>query len=1136
MLNSLGVIAHEYSVESPPTETDAVSPTESSTYLNAGDPTKNDDCRFQDSTLRSVTTVQMPNLLTEADPAVADSQGNTPLCLAAQAGNLVQAQQLIRRGADVQHINLDGDNALTLAAAGGHLTFIEWLDSHYPQPVNHENYYAETALTLAARHGHQPLVQWLVSRGASVVHLNDQLKDALAEAVANGHLALAIWLASQGTDLRQVYPDGNNLFLHAVCAGHQDIAQWLEDSGVNSQQINESGDSAITLAARHGHHQLLARLLAKNAAGTRKICRNGDSPLLIAARHGHGETVKLLVQHGADIGQVNYAGSSVLTLAATSDESLALWLCDAGTDIHHIDLSGNNAFTLAAQSGFFQLMQTLEQLGINIHQINHDNDNAFTLVAGQGSLSWCQWLAGKGINIHQVNCQHHNAVTLAAVAGSLPLLQWLCTEGVDWQQIPRALSPNNDFVEFMDYGFNAAILAACAGHFIEAQWLIRQGLSIHQRDYSGRNAVIMAVQQGQLGAVQWFTEQGILPDGLPDKIPEYFIRYQYNTMNLAARFGHLPVMQWLHQNGGSLDVDEDDELLMLLAARRGDLPMSQWLWRQGADMGQFYLMGSSALSEAVCHGHLRLSQWLISHRAEDMPDIDDNFALTLAAQHGHNAIFRWLPGSESLDNQQANEMLLHALDHGHRSLAVWLCLKVCKSIHGVDYENKNALMLAAKHGFLWLTQWLSEHTPDINQASRRGDTAVMLAAANGHLPVVQWLYLEKNADPHRKENYDSDALHLAVINSQTETANWLIDQGMVLDPDYFRVRHAPWDSRVSFVITPPQWDSNRNNVGLLQLLLRQQLPDKFRVDHMLDAIRNGDVAVLACCLSAGMSLNDDDNSCFKAAAAGGSLATLEYLCHSGGNYEVDSARKSSLHSAALCGNLHIIQWFWVRSGLSKDEKNCCLLTASARGHSHVVKWLYSQGADIGKKNSQGYSSLLTAVRRGNLPMLEWFYQQGGDIYQTDVDGNGALSLAIDFPQPQAAIWLFQRGCRLTRGDIDRPHGPSRLASMIFKLTPEIRRASLFHSCSLDAKRWLLRGLQLCSMNENPSEEEADASFARFNQYNDKTLEHKCLVAVAKLIEQQSGTLKASLKVVDSLPISAVCKYNLRELVGIDLKK
>ena len=372
---------------------DAPSSKEACTYLNADSLPENGNCRFNDSVQRSITTTQTSNLLIKADPAKQDAEGNTPLCLAAQAGNLAEAQQLIDRGADVHHINLDGDNALTLAAVGGHLTFIKWLDGHCPQPVNHENYLGDTALTLAARHGHEPLVQWLVSRDASVTHLNDQLKDALAEAVANGHLTLAQWLSSHGADPRRVYPDGNNLLLHAVRAGHQMVVEWLESTGVNRRQINESGDDALALAARHGHHQLLAWLLRKDTAGVDKIYRNGDNLLLIAARRGHCQTVKLLVQHDVDTGQVNYAGSSIMTLAAASSESLALWLCSIACDIRTTDFSGNNAFTLAAQSGFFQLMQKLEQQGINIHQVNRQNDNAFTLVARRGNLPWCQWLA-----------------------------------------------------------------------------------------------------------------------------------------------------------------------------------------------------------------------------------------------------------------------------------------------------------------------------------------------------------------------------------------------------------------------------------------------------------------------------------------------------------------------------------------------------------------------------------------------------------------------------------------------------------------------------------------------------------------------------------------------------------------------
>ena len=1128
MLNSAGIDSPLSSTMAPPS--DAPRSNERGTYLGTGDLPKDDNCRFKGSAQRSVTTAHTANLLATVDPARQDSEGNTPLCLAAQAGNLVEAQQLIHRGADVHHSNLDGDNALTLAAIGGHLTFIRWLDSQYPQPVNHENYYAQTALTLAARHGHQPLVQWLVGRDASVTHLNDQLKDALAEAVANGHLALAIWLSSQGTDLRRVYPDGNNLFLHAVHAGHQGMVQWLEDSGVNSQQINESGDNALTLAARHGHHQLLARLLGKNAAGSHQISRNGDSLVLMAAREGHSETVKLLVQHDVDTGLANYAGSNVLTLAATSSEPLAVWLCSIGINIHHIDFSGDNAFTLAAQSGFYQLLQMLEQLGINIHQVNHNSDNAFTLVAGQGSLPWCQWLAGKGTNIHQVNHQHHNAFTLAALAGSQPLLEWLYNENVDWQQIPQTPPLSSRFFD-PGYGFNAAILAACAGHFTAAQWLTERGLSIHQRDHFGRNAVIQAVSQGHLEAAQWLTAQGIIPDRFPDGFPDLLKNRDYNAMSLAVGLGHLHIVQWLQQNGGPLkDQDDHERILLLMAARCGDLPTTRWLCRQGADLGRLDLSKASTLNVAVSCGHLRLSQWLVGQGVEDIPDMDGNDALKLAAKGGHNTIFRWLIRSRHLADQQANNLLLCALRSGRRSLAVWLCLKVCKSISGADSKNRNALMLAAKHGFLWLTQWLSKATPDINQTDREGNTALMLAAANGHLPVVQWLCLARNADLQQKNVFGSDALHLAVLKGQVGTAKWLTGQGMVLSRDFFTLYQ--FDHRI-------RWTSKRNNAELLQYLLRQQIVPKSLLPAMFGAAGHGDLPAIACCLSPGTGLKPSDsfleNNGFIAAAAGGSLTTIEFLCHfPGSDHDIECIKKAAVLSAAGNGNLHIIQWFWQRGGLSQDEKDGCLLAAAASGHVHVVKWLYGQGADIWAKDKRRWDSFSVAMLHGNLPMLDWFYQQGGDLGQVEVNGKSALSMAIGFGQAQVALWLFQRGFFLTKDDFDcihtRPHPVAQILGMVFRMTSKIRRFILFHTADPGQKVWLLRQLQLCSDYVNPSEREANARFARFNQYSDKTLKHNCLVELAGLIVQQAGTLEAGLKAIDNLPITSDCKFDLRELL------
>ena len=111
-----------------------------------------------------------------------------------------------------------------------------------------------------------------------------------------------------------------------------------------------------------------------------------------------------------------------------------------------------------------------------------------------------------------------------------------------------------------------------------------------------------------------------------------------------------------------------------------------------------------------------------------------------------------------------------------------------------------------------------------------------------------------------------------------------------------------------------------------------------------------------------------------------------------------------------------------------------------------------------------------------------------------------------------------------------------MLGMIFKLTPRIHRADLYHSFCLDEKLKLLQVLRLYGDDENPSEEEADASFARFNQCNDKTLEQKCLLAVARIIEQRSGTLEARFDAVDNLPISSDSKGDLWKLVGINLGK
>lgn len=93
MLNSTSADAPQSVV--PPIQTDGALPEEAGTYLKADNQSESKDCQ---AGVRG--QLSPSNLLTQVDPAIPDSEGNTPLCLAAQTGNLAPAQQLILRGAD----------------------------------------------------------------------------------------------------------------------------------------------------------------------------------------------------------------------------------------------------------------------------------------------------------------------------------------------------------------------------------------------------------------------------------------------------------------------------------------------------------------------------------------------------------------------------------------------------------------------------------------------------------------------------------------------------------------------------------------------------------------------------------------------------------------------------------------------------------------------------------------------------------------------------------------------------------------------------------------------------------------------------------------------------------------------------
>lgn len=243
-----------------------------------------DATRKQD--LESVRTL----LADGADANAAQADGATALHWAAHRENSDLIAALIDAGADVNAANRLGATPLYIAARSGRSDLIQQLLAAGANP-NVQLTEGETPIMSASRTGATEGVRDLIASGANVnVIETSRDQSALMWAAAQGHLGVVEELITAGADLEarsKVRP--MLMFADATNGG-------AFDQGVTE---NLGGYSALLFAARNGHTNVAAALLAAGAdidgqAG------NGTSPLVVATHSGHTELALLLLREGAN--------------------------------------------------------------------------------------------------------------------------------------------------------------------------------------------------------------------------------------------------------------------------------------------------------------------------------------------------------------------------------------------------------------------------------------------------------------------------------------------------------------------------------------------------------------------------------------------------------------------------------------------------------------------------------------------------------------------------------------------------------------------------------------------------------------------------------------------------------------------
>ena len=223
---------------------------------------------------------------------------------ACQAGNVAITRILLERGALVRPGNPD---LLLTAARGGHLEMVKvLLGCNMNGRISPDS--VKEALQSASMFGRMEIVRCLVEYGAD----DDALNCALSWAASGNKVKLITYLIDCGAD-----PNAEGLSPLSAAWRQPDTLRTLLKCGADPNLFSRNDSTLLIDIAWYSfkdYKETLTILLEYGADPNLAHTTTGTTPLMKAALKLNIDMVKMLLEHGADVTQVDRGGKSVLDM------------------------------------------------------------------------------------------------------------------------------------------------------------------------------------------------------------------------------------------------------------------------------------------------------------------------------------------------------------------------------------------------------------------------------------------------------------------------------------------------------------------------------------------------------------------------------------------------------------------------------------------------------------------------------------------------------------------------------------------------------------------------------------------------------------------------------------------------------
>ena len=591
----------------------------------------------------------------------------------------------------------------------------------------------------------------------------------LLKAAENGTNKAVQFLLEMGVNIDSVDSNGRTALMLASKAGHEEIVETLLSAGANSScQDHEQtavGTDTVSLPQTDIDQESKILMAAKKDqtavgnhynANPNKEDSNGLTALCHASQGGHSKVVQILLKEGADPNIQKKVGVTALMIASQYGHTEVVQiLLKGGADPNTQKKDGPTALIYACHNDHSEVVQILLKGGADPNIQKKDGSTALIYACHNDHSEVVQILLKGGADPNIQEKDGSTALMYACWNDHSEVVQILLKGGAD---------PNTQKKD----GSTALMYACHNDHFEVVQILLKGGADPNIQKGDGWAALMSACTNGHSEVVEILLKGGADPN---TQKKDGFTALMYACWN-----DHSEVVQILLKGGADPNIQKENGFTALMSAcMNGHSEVVQILLKGGADPNIQEKDGSTALMYACWNDHSEVVQILLKGGADpNTQKKDGSTALMYACHNDHFEVVQILLKGGADPNIQKGDgwaALMSACTNGH-SEVVEILLKGGADPNTQNKDGFTALMYACWNDHSEVVQILLKGGADPNIQKENGFTALMSACMNGHSEVVQIL-LNGGADTNIKTKGGNEALTFAITNNHLQVIELL---------------------------------------------------------------------------------------------------------------------------------------------------------------------------------------------------------------------------------------------------------------------------------------------------------------------------------------------------------------------------